>query len=134
MAFFRTFSFRFYGFVKKGHFKKWFFVEIDGSFFGIFQNDFPEADHFSKRFYTIELHTFPIFQNTIIIIVYPIFQNAEASFFKMGFSIVFSSFCKMRFSHFGKWRIWFGHFPKWQKCGYLGLIVYNLILFNMLYF
>lgn len=73
------------------------FVEIDGSFFGIFQNDFSENGHFLKRFYTIKLYAFPIFQNPIIIIVYAIFQNAEASFFKMDFFILFFSFCKMTF-------------------------------------
>ena len=85
--------------------------------------------HFAKWFFPKPT----IFQNPIIIIVYAIFQNAEASFSKMAFFTVFSHFEKWLFP-FWKMRFWFGHFPKWQKCGYLGLIVYNQIIINMLFF
>ena len=85
--------------------------------------------HFAKWFFPKPT----ILKKRIIIIVYPVFQNAEASFFKMAFSVCFLHFAKWDFP-FWKMRFWFGHFSKRRKCGYLGFIVYNQIIFNMLFF
>lgn len=135
MAFFRTFPSRFYGFVKKGHFKKWFFVEIDGSFFGILQNDFSRSRPFFKTILYNWIISFSHFQKSYYYNSIRHFQKHRSFIFQNELFHVFSSFCKMTFPIL-KNEILKRSFSKTTKMrrAASAFIVYNQIVFNMLYF